>query len=71
MIYQLFYSYPYADSYVILHNSGNRFYDISVRFLPPFIFPQGGKVLAPSPVGEVPIVIGREGGIIFNNIIQF
>ena len=28
-------------------------------------FPQGGKALfsAPSPVGEVPIAIGREGGI--------
>jgi hypothetical protein len=27
-------------------------------------FPQGGKALlsAPSPVGEVPIAIGREGG---------
>ena len=28
-------------------------------------FPQGGKALlsAPSPMGEVPIAIGREGGI--------
>jgi hypothetical protein len=32
-------------------------------------FPQGGKaeLVTPSPVGEVPIAIGREGGIILKN----
>jgi hypothetical protein len=32
-------------------------------------FPQGGKAFfsSPSPVGEVPIAIGREGGINIRN----
>jgi hypothetical protein len=30
------------DSYVILHNFGNKF--VFIQFIPPFIFPQGGKV---------------------------
>jgi hypothetical protein len=50
------------DSYVILQNFGNRMFDVLYMFIPPFFFPQGGKVLTPSPVGEVPIAIGREGG---------
>jgi hypothetical protein len=49
---------PPADSYVKLQNFGNKMFDVLYIFLPPFIFPQGGKVLTPSPVGE-----GREGGL--------
>jgi hypothetical protein len=33
-----------------------------IYFYPLSFSPRGGKVLTPSPLGEVPIAIGREGG---------
>jgi hypothetical protein len=49
--------------------NGESFRDKSVKrkiintFYPPFNFPpRGEKYITPSPLGEVPIAIGREGG---------
>ena len=54
------------DSYVIHQNYGNRIHVFLIKN-PLSYFPHGGKDdFAPSPVGEVPIAIGREGGTYIN-----